>query len=57
MNVTKTEAKCSQLPEDKSPKEGSLQKNSAEHDGYAGAYSSARITENNTTNANLSKER
>ena len=31
MKVTKTEAKCSQLPVDTSRKEGSLQKNSAEH--------------------------
>ena len=56
MNVTKTEAKCSQLPVDSSRKEGSLQKNSAEHEGYAGAHSSERITENNITDANLSME-
>ncbi len=53
MNVTKTGAKYSQLPLE----EGSTQKNSAEHEGYAGAYSSVRITENNTTNANESKEK
>lgn len=57
MNVTKTEAKCSQLPADDSHKEGSLQKNSAEHEEYAGVYSSGRITENNITDADLSKER
>jgi len=37
--------------------EGSPQKNSAEHEGYAGAHSPLRITENNITNADLSKER
>lgn len=57
MNVTKTEAKCSQLPADNSRKEGSLQKNSAEHEGYAGVHNSGRITENNITNADLSKEK
>ena len=57
MNVTKTEAKCSQLPVDVSRKEGSLQTNSAEHEGYAGVHSSVRITENNITNADQSKER
>lgn len=57
MNVTKTEAKCSQFPADDSRKEGSLQKNSAEHEGYAGVYSSGRITENNITDADLSRER
>jgi RNA-directed DNA polymerase len=57
MNVTKTEAKCSQLPVDISHKGGSPQKNSAEHEGYAGVHSSGRITENNITDADLSKER
>jgi len=57
MNVTKTESKCSQLPTDENQKEGSPQKNSAEHEGYAGAHSSVRITENNITNADQSKER
>ena len=57
MNVTKTEAKCSQLPTDESLKEGSPQKNSAEHEGYAGVHSSVRITENNITDAVQSKER
>lgn len=56
MNVTKTEAKCSQLPTDERQKEGSPQKNSAEHEGYAGVHSSVRITENNITNADQSKE-
>ncbi|AGA69724.1 Retron-type reverse transcriptase [Desulfitobacterium dichloroeliminans LMG P-21439] len=57
MNVTKTEAKCSQLPRDESQKEGSPQKNSAEHEGYGGVHSSVRITENNITDADQSKER
>lgn len=51
MNVTKTGAKGSQLLT-----EGSPQKNSAEHEGYAGAHSPVRITENNNTNANESKK-
>ena len=53
MNVTKTGAKCGQLPAGNSRKEGSLQKNSAEHKGYAGAHISERITENNITDADL----
>ena len=57
MNVTKTGAKCSQLPTDDSQKEGSLQKNSAEHEGYAGVHNSGRITENNVTDADLSMEK
>jgi len=57
MNVTKTETKCSQLPTDERQKEGSPQKNSAEHDGYAGVHGSVRITENNITNADWSEER
>jgi len=57
MKVTKAEAKCSQLPSDTSRKEGSLQKNSAEHEGYAGVHSSERITENNIIDANMSKDR
>jgi RNA-directed DNA polymerase len=57
MKVTETEAKCSQLPADESRKEGSPQKKSAEHEGYAGAHSSVRITENNSTDADQSKER
>lgn len=52
MNVTNTGAKYSQLPR----KEGSAQKNSAELEGYAGAYNPVRISENNTTNANESKK-
>jgi RNA-directed DNA polymerase len=51
MNVTKTGAKGSQLPLEDSP-----QKNSAEHEGYAGVHSPVRITENNNTNANESKD-
>ncbi len=57
MNVTKEGVKCSQLPAGDSRMEGSPQKNSAEHEGYAGAHSPLRITENNITNANMSKER
>ena len=57
MNVTKTEAKYSQPPADNSRKEGLPQKNSAEHEGYAGAYNSERITENNVIDADKSKER
>jgi RNA-directed DNA polymerase len=56
MNVTKTGAKCSQLLADDNHKEGSLQKNSAEHEGYAGAHSSGRITENNITDEDMSRE-
>ena len=52
MNVTDKEIKCRQ-PQ----KEGSLQKNSSENEGYVGAYDSLKITENNITNANKSKER
>src|SRR5665647_1642643 len=57
MKDTKTEAKCSQLPGESGRKEGSLQKNSAEHEGYAGVHSSARITENNIIDADMSKDR
>lgn len=57
MNVTKTEKKCSQLPTDERQKEDSPQKNSAEHEGYAGVHGSVRITENNITDADWSKER
>lgn len=57
MNVTKTGAKCGQLPADDSRKEGSLQKNSAEHKRYAGAHNPERITENNIADADLSKEK
>ena len=52
MNVTNKEIKCCQPR-----KEGSLQKNSSENDGYAGVYDSLKITENNITNANKSEER
>lgn len=51
MKVTKRGAKGSQLPE-----EGSPQKNSAEHEGYAGVHIPARITETDDTNANESKD-
>jgi RNA-directed DNA polymerase len=50
MNVTKTGMKGSQLP-----REGSTQKDSAEHEGYAGVLNPARITENNNTNANANE--
>ena len=56
MNVTKTGAKCSQLPSGNSRAEGSPQKDSAEHESYAGAHDPERITENNVTNANVSSE-
>ena len=57
MNVTKPEEKGSQLLTGDSRKEGSPQKNSAEHEGYAGVHSSGRITENNITVADKLKER
>jgi len=57
MKVTKRGAKCSQLPSGESFKEGSLQKNSAEHEGYAGVHTSRRITENNITGAGESKDK
>ena len=57
MNVTKTGAKCSQLSSGNSRVEGSPQKDSAEHESYAGAHDPERITENNVTNANMSSER
>lgn len=52
MNVTETGDKGSQLPT-----EGSPQKNSAEHEGYAGVHIPERITETDDTNANESRER
>jgi len=51
MNVTNTGAKGSQLQS-----EGSTQKDSAEHEGYAGVSNPVRITENNNTNANESEQ-
>lgn len=51
MNVTRSGAKGSQLPT-----EGSTRKDSAEHEGYAGAHVPVRITENNNTDANESQE-
>lgn len=51
MNVTDKEEKyCQPL------KEGSLQKDSSESEIYAGVYNSLKITENNMTNANESKD-
>lgn len=52
MNGTETGAEYSQIPAEGS----SMQKNSAEHEGYAGAYSPVRIPENNTANVNESQE-
>lgn len=48
MNVTKEEMKYR-----KPRKEGCLEKDSAEHEGYLGAYASSRITENNITDESL----
>lgn len=56
MNATEKGTKCSQLPADNSRTEGSPQKNSAEHEGYAGVHNPSRITENNITDADMSKE-
>jgi RNA-directed DNA polymerase len=50
MKVTGTGAKGSQLPV-----EGSSQKNSAEHEGYAGAHNPERIAETDDTNASESR--
>ena len=47
MNVTEKKSNTANFN-----KEGLLQKDSAEHEGYAGVYSSSRITENNITNTN-----
>jgi group II intron reverse transcriptase/maturase len=57
MKVTNKGAKCSQLPAGKNYLEDSPQKNSAEHEGYAGVHSPLRITENNITDADMSKEK
>ncbi|MDO9534183.1 MAG: group II intron reverse transcriptase/maturase [Bacillota bacterium] len=59
MNVTETEGKYSQpqRASEGSSNEGLPQKDSAEHERYAGAYNSGRITENNLTDANKPKER
>ena len=51
MKVTDAGAKSSQLH-----REGSMQKERAEHEGYAGAQYSVRITENNNTNADESEK-
>ena len=56
MNVTRPGAKCSQPLAGGSRKEGSPQKNSAEHEGYAGVHSPERITENNIIDADESEE-
>jgi RNA-directed DNA polymerase len=53
MKVTKTGAKYSQL----STRGGSSQKDNAEHEEYAGAYSPVKITETDSTNANESGNR
>ncbi len=57
MKVTNEGAKCSQPPAGNSRLEGSPQKNSVEHKGYAGAHNPGRITENNIINADMSEER
>jgi retron-type reverse transcriptase len=59
MNVTETGEKYSQSHKTSKGcrSESSLQKDSAEHERYAGAYNPAKITENNITNANESEER
>jgi RNA-directed DNA polymerase len=49
MNVTKVGTKESRIP---CCGKGCLQRDSAEHEGYAGALTDKRITENNNTNAN-----
>ena len=51
MKVTETGAKGSQLP-----KEGSLQTNSTEYEGYAGVHIPVRIAETDDTNANESRD-
>lgn len=49
MNVTKVGTKDSRIP---CCGKGCPQRDSAEHEGYAGALTDKRITENNNTNAN-----
>lgn len=49
MKVTKVGIKESRIP---CCSKGCLQRDSAEHEGYAGALTDRRITENNNTNAN-----
>ena len=51
MKVTKVREKGSQLP-----KEGSTQKESAEHEGYAGVHILARIAETDSTSANMPRD-
>lgn len=50
MKVTNTGIKGSQLP-----REGSTQKDSTEHEGYAGVHNPERMAETDDTNANKSK--
>ncbi len=57
MNVTRPGTKCSQPLADGSRKEGSPQKDSAEHEGYAGVHGPERIAENNIIDADKSEER
>ena len=57
MNDTNKGAKCSQPPADNGRKEGLPQKNSAEHEGYAGVHSPGRISENNIIDADKSEDR
>jgi len=49
MKVTKVGTKENRIP---CYSKGYLQRDSAEHKGYAGAFTDERITENNSTNAN-----
>ncbi|WP_458460867.1 hypothetical protein [Paenibacillus sp.] len=53
MKGTEGGEKYSQPPES----EGSAQKNSAEHEGYARVYVPVRIAETDSTNVNESEER
>lgn len=52
MKVTKTGAKGSQLPS-----EGSTQKDSAEHESYAGVHIPERITEKDDANTNMLEDK
>lgn len=54
MKVTDREIKYSQLQFNF---EDSLQENSAEHEGNAGVYTSSKITENNSANRLVVKDR
>jgi group II intron reverse transcriptase/maturase len=57
MNVTKGIDVSKEIKYCQPLKQGSLQKDSSESEKYAGVYDSLRITENNITNADKSKER